>query len=152
MSIKGDNNVLDVAKYIIHYCHTNNIYITNLKLQKLLYFCEAIYLLEFRGKRACFNESIVAWQYGPVVKEAYFEYSLYGSSEIKDVSSSETRLESKLHNVSIIKDVLDSLAKLDAFELVDITHSQNPWINAYGTYNGAPISKKSIYDFFKKNN
>ena len=40
-------------------------YITNLKLQKLLYYVQSICLLVF-GQKA-FPEKIIAWSYGPVV-------------------------------------------------------------------------------------
>ncbi|MBR2994426.1 DUF4065 domain-containing protein [Candidatus Saccharibacteria bacterium] len=44
--------------------------LTNLKLQKILYFSQAEYMRENNGKKL-FNNDIEAWQYGPVVKDVY---------------------------------------------------------------------------------
>ncbi|MGD1821877.1 MAG: Panacea domain-containing protein [Pleomorphochaeta sp.] len=145
MSVKidGDNNVKDVARYIINYCHKNEIYITNLKLQKLLYFCEALYLLGTDGKRACFSEDIYAWKYGPVVPSVYSEYKIFGSSEIPEMDE----VGIKIKNRNYIDDALDSLAKKSSFYLVDLTHSQDPWIDAQNKSKPI-ISKNSIFKYF----
>ena len=41
--------------------------LTNLKLQKILYFAQAEHLKKYNQK--LFNQDIEAWQYGPVVRE-----------------------------------------------------------------------------------
>ena len=56
--------------------------LTNLKLQKLLYFAQVEYLKEHDEK--LFNEEIQAWQYGPVVKEVYDWLRGCGSYVITD--------------------------------------------------------------------
>lgn len=50
----------------------NNDWITPLKLQKLLYFAQAVFLVQ--TSRALFRENILHWEYGPVVKEVYDAY------------------------------------------------------------------------------
>ena len=55
-------------------------YITHLKIQKLLYFVQALCLLVF-GKGA-FPEKIIAWPYGPVVKEVYKTFKNNHKKEI----------------------------------------------------------------------
>jgi uncharacterized phage-associated protein len=51
----------EAAKYII-----NSLPVDNLKLQKLLYYSQAVHLV-LNGKLPLFNEAIEAWDYGPVV-------------------------------------------------------------------------------------
>ena len=68
-------NVLDVSRYIINYCNENYYLISNLKLQKILYFVQAFFL-EAKNEE-CFREEIESWDFGPVVPEVYREYRKY---------------------------------------------------------------------------
>jgi uncharacterized phage-associated protein len=58
-----------VAEYILFTAHERSIEMTNLKLQKLLYYCQAWYLA-FLGK-PLFGERIEAWIHGPVVPPVF---------------------------------------------------------------------------------
>lgn len=141
--LESDNKATDVAFYIINYCHNCGISITNLKLQKLLYFCEASYLIHTKGKNSCFEQHIVAWPYGPVVTGIYFKYSNYKSNEITD----NTTLDKKLINENVIKTTLDVFAPYDAYVLADITHAERPWNDAYKNGNNTVIEKYAIYKY-----
>ena len=77
-------DVLSIARFIINYCNEKNIVISNLKLQKILYFVQAYFLITFN--RPCFRENIEAWDFGPVVPEAYHEFKQYGSGNIPKVN------------------------------------------------------------------
>ena len=74
-------NVLGVSRYIINYCNENYYLISNLKLQKILYFVQAFFL-EAKNEE-CFREEIEAWDFGPVVPEVYREYRKYGGDANK---------------------------------------------------------------------
>ena len=141
--IKGDNSVIDVSSYIINYCHSNSISITNLKLQKLLYFCEASYLIETKEKSACFDDEILAWPYGPVVKRIYNLYSNFKNAEI----TVKPKLTSKIKNENIIEITLEVLSPYNAYVLAEMTHSHWPWIRAYKMGSNTIITKASIYDY-----
>ena len=65
-------NVLDISKYVINYSHDIGASITNLKLQKILYYIQAAFLVNKQEK--CFAEPIVAWEFGPVSVETYNQY------------------------------------------------------------------------------
>ncbi len=55
--------------------------ISNLKLQKLLYYAQGIFLAI--NDEPLFEEPILAWAHGPVVESVYHEYKAYGSSGIE---------------------------------------------------------------------
>ena len=57
-------NVLDVSRYVINYCNKNNYWVSNLKLQKILYFVQALFITT-KGVE-CFIEEIEAWDFGLV--------------------------------------------------------------------------------------
>lgn len=128
-------SAIDVAKNIINIYNAkvdelaNNYdivpeYITNLKLQKLLYFVQAICLMIFDKK--AFPEKILAWSYGPVVNEVYQQYKQNHASKINS--------ESNVKNISsglykIVEEVINSYGLFEANKLIDLTHEEEPWIN-----------------------
>ena len=87
-------------------------YITNLKLQKLLYFVQALCLMVF--DKPAFSEKILAWEYGPVVKEVYRKYKTNRKKEIKT--------ETNIKNISsglyeIINEVVTCYGSIEANKL-----------------------------------
>lgn len=99
-------------------------YITNLKLQKLLYYVQAICLMIF-GKKA-FPEKILAWSYGPVVNEVYQQYKQNHNGKI----SSETNVKNISSGLyKIIGEVVNSYGSIETNKLIDFTHEEEPWMN-----------------------
>lgn len=156
-------DVLDVSRYIITYCNDKGYPISNLKLQKLLYFVQAYFLVKL--DKPCFKEDIVAWASGPVVIEAYKEFKEYGSNNIPQVknyfSNNISNNLSQYQNLIpyqsnmeendkiVIGNILNSYAGYSASRLVEITHHQSPWKDAYIPNSSNIISKQSIIDFFR---
>lgn len=156
------NNVLDIARYIINYSNDRGYSISNLKLQKLLYFVQGVFLAE-TGK-VCFPEEIEAWDFGPVVPNAYHEFKKYGSMNIPKIESfikfEDNIWESERVNFNMfridketrerVNRVVDQLSDFSATQLVRITHSQAPWINNYSRGRNRNIPIFSIKEFFNE--
>lgn len=141
----GNHGVLQIAEYIIAYAKTTNQGISNLKLQKILYFVQAQFLVSF--EKPCFVEPIEAWDFGPVVSEAYHKYKIYGSGNIYEGDlNSITNLQDR--EIKLIRAVVDRCANFSATQLVNITHRQDPWKDAYGK--GNVIKNERIRDFFRR--
>ena len=51
--------------------------------------------------------------------------------------------------MSLIRDVISKCANYTAFQLVDKTHSETPWLNSN---RGEEISIDSIHSYFSSNN
>ena len=126
---------IDVAKYIL-----SKIECTQLKLQKLVYFCFAEYLCD-TGKKL-FIDKIYAFKYGPVVDSVYKKYKKYGykpiEEETKGIDSknifempAKSRIlfaEDGTEKILSIEKTLKKYGCLSAAELVDLTHRQDtPW-------------------------
>lgn len=58
---KGLYDALDIAKYIVDKCTIEKCPITNLQLQKILYFLQKKYLIDYGN--CLFNDEIQAWQF-----------------------------------------------------------------------------------------
>ena len=136
-----------VAKYIIRRCDELDRTISNLKLQKILYFVQAEFLVD-TGK-PCFGETIEAWAFGPVVPEVYREYKVYGSANIP-VNNSEIVRSISQADKNRIFGIVDECSQYSASTLVEITHHQTPWIEAYKPGYNNPISNESILKYFSE--
>lgn len=135
---------IDVANYIVTYCHEQEINISNLKLQKLLYFVQASFLINNLGR--CFWDEIEAWDFGPVVPEVYREYRGFGSGNIPI-----TTLEGQQpRHFEVINQVINDLSEYSATDLVRITHEQSPWLDAYEPYQNNVITVESIKEYFSE--
>ena len=120
-------SAIAVANYIIEYEHSKNRMISNLKLQKLLYFVQAQFF-RVRGV-PCFRDKIEAWSFGPVVVSVYHVYKYYGGMDItypeEDVHVCITNQDKE-----IINEVLELFSYTPVYEMVNITHHQTPWMDA----------------------
>lgn len=140
-------SALDVSKYIIKRCNENGYTISNLKLQKILYFVQAEFLVCIG--RVCFPENIQAWDFGPVVSEVYHRYKVYGSANIPYVRiGDETKILSG--DRELMDGIIDECSQYSASRLVEITHNQDPWRNAYRPYMDNVITPQSIKKYFEE--
>lgn len=144
----GDDgmDVLQLAEYGIRRASSQETPITNLKLQKTLYYLQGYSLRCF--DEPAFKEEIRSWQYGPVSPTAYFAYSHYGASPLEmneEIQIPTLRKEKeKLFNT-----VIDACLKMTARELVQKTHEEDPWKK---TQSNKEISCNIIRKYFCANN
>ena len=131
----------DVAKYIV-----KSLSVDNLKLQKLLYYSQAVHLV-LNNKTPLFNDDIEAWDYGPVVPSVYHEYKQYGFDAIP---SYEDQVVLNFDEMKTVDMTLACFGVQSGPALINQTHYEDPWKNAYRP--GRPsmiITIDAIYDFFK---
>lgn len=138
-------NVLDVCRYVIDYSNQKNYGISNLKLQKILYFIQAGFLID-EPSRCCFDEKIEAWDFGPVVPEAYREYKQFGGSDIPNATTGNDPISDA--DKKLIDTIIDSFADYTATDLVSLTHRQAPWLSVYVPHKNHEITPKAIKEYF----
>jgi len=66
-------------------CKAGDWRVTNLQLQKILYFSQMCYLGLEHDRLA--DTAFEAWDYGPVSPKVYRQVRMFGSSPIRDVFS-----------------------------------------------------------------
>ncbi len=66
----------DIAEYFIYLSNKSDRHITNLKLQKLVYYAQAWHLVFFNRK--LYDAPIEAWIHGPAVRSLYKKYKRSG--------------------------------------------------------------------------
>lgn len=116
---------LQIARHIIRFAKNRGESITNLKLQKLLYYAQSWYLA-FEGK-TLFNDRIEAWIRGPVVPNVYRQFKRYGFNPIP-VMPHQPHLSVKIQE--FLDDLLIAYLPFDAFSLERMTHQEKPWKEA----------------------
>ncbi len=121
---------IDVANCLI-VRHGNSLRLTNLSLNKLVYFAQ-VESLRSTGK-PLFSDQIQAWDYGPVEPLVYHAFKSFGRSEIKTpapISNDMNDVPSK--QVKIIDKTAEKYGQLTAFDLVELTHRDgSAWKNSY---------------------
>ena len=117
---------LDVAKCFINIFNDTEDGISNLKLQKLLYFAQGFSFQ--RLNRPLFNDEIEAWEYGPVINSVYQEFKYFGREPIRQRNTISLLPEEE----RLILDVAREYGKYTGNELINITHEKNtPWDKVY---------------------
>jgi len=115
-------SVKDVSKIVIQKSAEP---VSNLKLQKLLYYVQGWSLA--LNDQLAFHEEIQAWVHGPVVPAAFYEYKHFRWNPIEippeRVSISEAE-------ISHVVNVMATYGKFTAYQLESLTHEEEPWINA----------------------
>ena len=135
-----------IAKYIVKEALKRKMPVTNLKLQKLLYFVQGVHL--FMHEKVAFPDEIIAWQYGPVVKDVYYEYSIYGANDIIPIDKNEKIILS-MRLKKLVSFILDDLLSYSDIALVKETKKEgSPWSQV--SLNEV-IDEKDIYEYFLKN-
>ena len=139
---------LVAAKFV---CETSGWEITNLSLQKILYFCHLAFLGENKGK-PLFNETFEAWKLGPVLRDVYIYAKDKGVAENSIDKSVFHDIESLGENsnreeVKTLAFITKHLANLQPSTLVRWSHWEGgAWKkNYYGEpYSHDPIPNKDI--------
>lgn len=120
----------DVAKYVIDYCFKNNLQISNLKLQKILYFLWVDYYKT--TKKSLFDDKIYAWPLGPVIPSIYREYCAYGSLPILPFGKEIETLDISPEETDLINSLISTYASMSAFDLVEKSHERDtPWAKVF---------------------
>lgn len=136
-------SALDVSKYFLMCTDPNDDErISNLKLQKLLYYAQGFHLAMY-GK-PLFGDEVQAWTHGPVVPEVYRYYKEHGSGAIPwpddfdvDLYDADTR--------ELLDEVYQVMGQFSAWKLRCMTHEEPPW--RITPQNGV-ISHKLMADYF----
>jgi len=137
-------NVFDVAQYILQ----KQGCMSTMKLQKLVYYCQAWSLVW--DEKPLFDEEIEAWALGPVVRELYDLHK--GSFELSsvDVGNPDNLTDEQKETIdAVLKTYCDKTAQW----LSDLAHFEKPWNEAReGIPEGASCTREitlaSMHEYY----
>ena len=121
-------SAVDLANYILDKCTTECHPISNLQLNKILYYIQKEFLNKF--DKPCFEEDFEAWQFGPVILSVYYKYSGFGAIPIKEKCTSLPFFPAE--EKQVIDDTICEKRSKGAWELVSDTHEEGKaWSRVY---------------------
>lgn len=121
----------DIADYLLatyYSCEGDSDNISHLKLQKLLYYCQAWHLTAFG--QPLFEDEIQAWAHGPAIPSVFSRFRGYQIYDIINTKDIKCTIELPEDTKDIIDDVMDIYGKHTGRYLEALTHSEAPWIDA----------------------
>jgi uncharacterized phage-associated protein len=74
------HDVRSVANFVLDLAEVEGRVLSNLSINKIVFFLHAYYLVEF--KKPLVSAKIEAWNYGPVFRELYREFKGFGDQAI----------------------------------------------------------------------
>lgn len=135
-------SVKDAAEYILWLTHEKEEQITNLKLQKLLYYAQGHHLA--RHFVPLFDAAIHSWQHGPVIPEVYQMFKKYGTRSIPSPTKIMAHRYSEIEKETM-QYVFNLYGKFSAWTLRAMTHDEPLWQN---TKEGEVIKEAQIREYF----
>jgi len=139
----------EVADYIIWFSHKHGDPISNLKLQKLLYYAHAWYLAIHN--KPLFDEDFEAWVHGPVIPSVYHAFKDWAWKPIEE-NPRKPALPRKVEKH--LEEIMDVYGSLSAYQLEKLAHREKPWRVARGpipndALSRAKISNKEMKAFYR---
>jgi len=110
--------------------------LTNLKLQKLLYYSQCLYLALY--DEPLFADEMQAWRYGPVCPPAYRFYTTFEAEQRPYASLEPPKLTPEKREV--LEEVWQYFSPYSAWGLSGMTHQEFPWMKARA---GLPCEARS---------
>ena len=125
MSTNSKLNMDTFADHIIAVAKENKFPITNLHLQKFMYFTLKLAkeenIINEQVLREMYNQQFEVWKFGPVVRHQYLRFKRFASEFI--LGSFEQN-----PNLTVLNPIILELLTVDIFTLVDISTRFPFWV------------------------
>ena len=152
------SSTLAIANFFIRKSLKEKKPITQIKLQKLIYFAHGFYLA--LKEEPLVGEKIEAWQFGPVVPSVYQKFKNWGNNSIDEVLiEHKENLIINQEDIDFLELVWHKFSSYSAAQLVELSHEKDgPWYNAIAKSKALvgyivpniTLRNLDIYEYFKK--
>ena len=112
----------ELANHIIAVSQENNLSVSNLELQKILYFTlrNSRNILDEEVFKETYDEPFLAWLYGPVAQRQNRRFRSFGCSPIIGIFNKVPKYEH-------LNQIILRFLKVDLFKMVDASHTHKFW-------------------------
>lgn len=136
-------SINNVSDYIVVKLRDGGVFVNVLKLHKLMFYVQAWHLAFGRGQ--FFPGRFQAWVHGPVSRDLYDRYkdtkTMYSSVDFADIRQDfNPNGDLSDYDRAHIDSILEVYADLTGDQLEEMTHREDPWIEARA---GVPASSRS---------
>ena len=125
MPIAGPVPAREVALAIIAFCNDHGEWLTNLRLQKMLYYCQGWHL-GYYGL-PLFLEDLQAWVLGPACPPIFQEFARFQHMPI-DVIVPDGSVAPAL--AEHVREIWEAYGSLSTYDLEYYACHETPWLNA----------------------
>jgi uncharacterized phage-associated protein len=151
-----------IANFVLDFCDGQGVGVTNLALQKIVYFCHVWSLIELRGP--LIRHKFEAWEFGPVLPYLYREFRTFDRTPIvgrarridpKDGKHQIVAYAFDSSTDSFLRRIAGFYGRMRVADLVALSHAEGgPWYRIWhhgGSANpGMKIDDASIVAFYSK--
>ena len=112
----------ELANHVIAVAQENDLSVSNLELQKVLYFTlrNSINVLDEETIKETYDEPFLAWPYGPVARKQNRRFRSFGCSPIIGVFDKNPKYEP-------LNPIILRFLKINLFKMVDTSHTHKFW-------------------------
>jgi len=151
-----------IANFVLDHCERNERPITNLALQKLVYFCHVWSLVKFA--KPLVRHQFEAWEFGPVLPYLYREFKSFDRSPVTNRATQIDPLDGAKRIVEysfdsetavFLEEIVAFYSRMRASDLVEISHvAGGPWHQVWNHEGlikpGMKIDDAKIASFYSK--
>ncbi|MFC4854882.1 Panacea domain-containing protein [Actinophytocola glycyrrhizae] len=147
--MSAEYNAMTIAKWFIAWAEEEEgADLSNLKLQKLLYYAQGHHLAA--TGTPLFGEEIQAWSHGPVVPAVYHEFKHYGSHDVTlEPDDPFVFDEVDEETAEFLSKVWNTYGGYAAWRLRNMTHDERPWKDHFSGHRSVVIPKSELQQYFK---
>ena len=148
------NTYKDVSDYFLAFGNETGDFISNLRLQKLVYYAQAWNLANY--DKPLFTDKFQAWVHGPVIPALYHECKVNGAKPLlSDLELDVVEQEFDEQTRELLQEVAEVYMAYTGYQLELMTHREDPWIIARKNLPedascSNVISNKSMRDYYAK--
>lgn len=106
-------SAVDLSKYIVSKCYSDDCPVTNIELQCLLYIIQRKFLACYM---IAFYDDFEAWAFGAVVPNSYYRFCGFGAMPITHINY-EINIEEK--RKKFLDLIIETYRENDPFKLID---------------------------------
>lgn len=142
---------LTIARWFVAWAEAEEDEVSNLKLQKLLYYAQGHHLARYG--RPLFREQVQAWSHGPVVPEAYRAFKRFGAAPLELTESDNFSWDDvDADTAQFLGEVWNTYGGYSAGRLRNMTHDESPWRDNWrgDDDRGAVISVGDMQAYFRQ--
>ena len=112
----------ELSKYVLQLCEFLSKPITNIKLQKILYFLQIDYYRKFKVR--LIKEDFYCWYYGPVLKSVYYEFKKYG---ILPITGLTAEIEISDKDAIWLYNSVNRYLQMSLYDLIELSKKSDPY-------------------------
>jgi len=163
-------NIHDVARFVGLSLISKQMTVSPLKLQKILYYIQAWYMVFFGRENTLFADKPQAWVNGPVYPSIYKEYRnavpnmcdhlalSHFDSTTDDAAEAFRKAAEKVSFSSEEEELIESIIVLYGAktqnELIFLTHAEKPWVEGRGDKrpyekSAEELSLDTMYEYYR---